>query len=160
MNKLLLIIAMLIPTISRSQQSVRVFGDSTNTPIGNVGDALKVTIPGGITVTTSSGTPTVSISSITVVALNITTAGGTGNAVFDSTGTLSGCSILAPASSNFDFEIVTNDADNHPEFGASKKIVTQRTSLVGERTIAGSHKANVENATVDGTYKVRCMVKQ
>jgi hypothetical protein len=95
-----------------------------------------------------------------LVSVSIVTAGGTGTAVFSSTGTITHCGLVPPsAAASFDFEIVTNDADEFPIFGNIRRLVG-RTGLAGERILLGSHKATFSNCSPDGTYKAKCTIRR
>jgi hypothetical protein len=107
------------------------------------------------------GTATItSTAEFDLVSVSIVTAGGTGTTVFSSTGTITHCGLVPPsAAASFDFEIVTNDADEFPIFGNIRRLVG-KTGLVGERILLGSHKARFDNVTPDGTYKAKCTIRR
>lgn len=94
----------------------------------------------------------------TSVLASILVVGGTGFTAFNSTGTLAHCSVAVPnPAAAYDFEIVTNDADEFPIFG--KSALTGRASLAGERHLQGAYKFKVAAATIDGTYTALCDTK-
>lgn len=98
--------------------------------------------------------------SFLLVSTDISVVSGSGSSVFSATGTIKNCSFVPPSSSSiYDFEIVTNDSDEFPVFGNVRRLVG-KTGLIGDRILLGSHKARFENASPDGTYKARCVVKK
>ena len=120
-------------------------------------NAIPVSIVGGVTLSMSSFT---ALSSFEQISMTVAVVGGTGSVVFSSTGTLAQCSIVPPVdTAGYDFDMVTNDSDEFPVFGSTRKVFG-RAGLIGKRYLIGSHRVKFDNATVDGTYKARCVVKK
>ena len=90
---------------------------------------------------------------------SISVASGTGFLVFSSTGAMLQCSINTPSpSATYDFEILTDDSEEFAIGGGSG--FAGKSSLSFFRFIFGSHKAVISNASVDGIYRLRCVIKE
>lgn len=118
-------------------------------------EAWPVSISSGVTITSGTFTAT---GSFEIINMSFAVSSGSGTAVFTTTGTLNHCGITPPsASASYDFDIVTNDADEFPVMGSNERL-TGKVGLAARRFLAGSHLAKITNATPDGTYKARCVI--
>lgn len=98
-----------------------------------------------------------SSSAFAYISASIPVAGGAGFATFSSTGSIHQCSTSVPASAIYDFEIDSDDADQFPVFGRAR--IPGRAALIGTRYLLGAYKMLISSASVDGTYKILCVVK-
>jgi hypothetical protein len=131
-------------------------------------DIWNVAIPGGLTVSIGTST-TISLSTSATVNVmlqlsaayaTVSVTGGTGNGVLTSTGTALSCGVIPPSdTASYKFSVVTNDADEYPIFGFAKAIVG-RAVIRGSFYLVASSKVVIEEASVDGTYKVRCGIQK
>lgn len=115
---------------------------------------IRCTDAAGGIVACGSGT---SSSSFAYISASVPVSGGSGVAIFSSTGTIKQCSTSVPTNAVYDFEISSNDADDFPVFGRAK--VPGRAVLVGDRFLLGAYKLTISDASIDGTYKSLCVVK-
>lgn len=97
----------------------------------------------------------VSVSSYTALRVDISVTAGSGSSIFSSTATFVSCAVVPPVGATYDFEIVTNDADEFPVLGRSS--LTGKVGLTGSWAFVGSHKMQITAASLDGTYKARCI---
>src|SRR3990167_1626375 len=110
---------------------------------------------GGLSVSGSTVTAT---GSYDLISMSIAVSSGSGYVVFSGTGTMVQCAFKPPVSNAvFTFEIVTDDEDAFPVAGREDMI--GKSSLAFNRFVFGSHKASVSNASEDGNYRIRCVLK-
>ena len=111
---------------------------------------------GGLSVTGSTVTATILIEKI---QSSMTITGGTGQQIVSATGTITGCSINPPVSNaEYDFEILTNDSDQFAEAGHSS--IHGKSGLQFNRYLFGEYLFKIDNASEDGVYKFRCVIRR
>jgi len=99
-------------------------------------------------------------SSFVSVSASISVTAGAGSSIFSSTGTIVTCGIVPPVGASYMFEVVTNDADEYPVYGHNR-IVSGRVGMSGHgETVMGSSKIKISAASVDGSWKVRCIIRR
>lgn len=138
------------------------FGQRTQVAVTNVrGDVLDVsaTQAGAWSVGISTGVTVNASATVSEQRSSFSVASGTGFTTFDATGTLRTCAIIPPSEAAvYDFSLETNDADAFPVMGRVRLVGT--VSLMALRIVLGSHKAIIDNASQDGTYKLRCLTQK
>lgn len=149
----LLLALLLTPTLARAQETVEAVQRPDDVyRVVNVGPAVPITISSATTLTLSVAR-VASTATVTVVA-------GSGTAVLSSSGTALGCSIIPPSdSAAYHFGVVTNDADEFPIFGFAR-LITGKAMVYGKFYLVAPERVRIDDATVDGTYKVRCGVER
>ena len=111
---------------------------------------------GGLSVTGSTVTTLAQIDEITAT---ISVSSGIGEVSFSSTGTIMGCSINPViANAEYSFEILTNDANQFAIAGQNS--IHGKSGLKFDRYLFGSHLFKIDNASNDGSYKIRCVIKR
>ncbi len=87
--------------------------------------------------------------------VSVTVSGGSGSAVFSATGTIRQCAFVPPSTpATYDIEVETGDVDAFFLFG--RKNMRDKSTLYIPRILIGAYSLNIDNATVDGIYKMRC----
>jgi hypothetical protein len=127
----------------------------TITLVESILNPVTIQALGSISVDLGTGTLTTQ-GNFSTFTVSVAVSGGTGETPFSSTGTVKSCGLIPPLGATYDFEVVTNDADEYPAFG--KGAITGRAGINGDWALLGAHKMRFNNATIDGTYKARCLV--
>lgn len=106
-------------------------------------------------VTISSASAVAVITTVGSVQAVVSVSGGTGFVVFSATGTMRQCSIVPPVGAGYDFDINTEGTPAFPILGRTGLI--GQVSLFAKRILLGAHRMIFSNATLDGSYNVRCV---
>lgn len=156
-------ILLLLASLAYSQETVEVRNapgetirvEFTTPTIQGITDPVTVVPLGSFTISagTSALTTQGNFSTFTV---SVAVTGGTGEVVFTATGTVKSCGLIPPVGATYDFEVVTDDANQFPAFG--KDAITGRAGINGDWAVLGQHRFRFSNATLDGTYKARCLL--
>lgn len=89
-----------------------------------------------------------------------TVASGSGFFILSSTGIIVSCSIIPPLdTASYLFNMITDDADEFPLFGFARQIIGKAV-IFGDCYLSGPSKALISNASMDGSYKARCVIRQ
>ena len=115
------------------------------------------TVTGGGLSVTGSTVNAIGIYEVFTTSVNV--SGGTGFVVVTTTGTLLHCAINPVVSTaTYNFNISTNDSDQFNLFG--KCNLTGKTTLIGKRFLMGSYKAQINQTTSNGDYRLQCVIQR